>query len=151
VWRNFHILNRAQVFLVSSLSATIVATPFAIASILHERAGLFRDLGWPHQFDPLIIFGSVFLSLIPVFLAYYHLGRLGAMFSLAVAVATFYGTSLCALLFFEGGVWSGAVGYTAICLLLYTTWFVLHTKAGGSRQIQDAQRRLGLTTTSGTS
>ena len=59
VWRRLHIPNSIQAFIVCALSAAMLATGFAIRAVLHERTGVFRDLWWPHQFDPLVIRCSV--------------------------------------------------------------------------------------------
>ena len=145
VWRKFHLLGRVQVFVLSSLSAAIVAVPFAITSISHDETAFMRDLFWPHQFTPAIAFNSVFLSIIPVLLAYYHLGRLGAMLSLAVSVMAFYAGPLCAILVFRPHAESvGAVGYLGASLLLYVLLFVVHLRAATSSMIQSAQRALHL-------
>jgi cation transport ATPase len=33
MWQKFHILSRAQVFVVSSVCAVVIAVPFALASL----------------------------------------------------------------------------------------------------------------------
>ena len=149
MWRNFHILTRIQVFLVSSASYARIAASFAVRSASQHRGGFLANFWWPHQFDPLIIFGSVFLSLLPVILAYYHLGRLGAILAAAVSVIAFYGMAFCALYLFIVGAAFGAVGYTVICLLLYVSLFLLHTRAAGSRRVEGVQRSLGLVPSKG--
>jgi hypothetical protein len=141
VWQKFHVLNRLQVFVVSSVCAAVIAVPFAIASISHDETAIFRDLFWPHQFNPLINFGSIFASVLPVLLGYYHLGRVGALLSLAVSATTCFVTVLCAFRFFAGGaVLLGAIAYVGACVLLSMLVFALHMKASNSRAIRDAQR-----------
>jgi len=102
VWRKFHILSRVQVFVVSCVCAAVIAVPFAIASISHDETALFRDLFWPHQFNPLINYGAIFMSVLPLLLGYYQLGRLGALLSLAVSVVAFCVMALCAFCSFGG-------------------------------------------------
>ncbi len=65
VWRTFHILGRKQIFVVSSVSSAVIATSFVLTSMSHNQTGILRDLVWPHQFAPIIIFGAAFLSLLP--------------------------------------------------------------------------------------
>ncbi len=104
-------------------------------------------LGWPHEFDPLIDFGLGFVSALPLLLAYYHLGRLGALLSLAVSALMYYATLLCAgfLFLFLYDEWVfDAIVYVCFCLLLSTLVFTVHTKFFNSRAIREAQRSLSL-------
>ena len=144
MWRKFHILSPVQAFIVCALSAAILAAACAIVTILHERTGLFRDFFWPHQFDPLVIFGAIFLALLVVLLAYYHLGRLGILLMLLVSVATYYGMLFCALYLFAGGLWVGLVGYPTVLGLSSVLLYVAHTIATASRKIEEVQRSIGL-------
>ena len=143
VWQRFRILGRVQVFILSSVCAAIIASPFALASM--GRYGR-PFLGWPHEFDPLINFGLGFVSVLPLLLAYYHLGRLGALLSLAVSALMYYATLLCAafLFVFLGALVFDAVAYMCFCLLLSTLVFTVHTKLFNSRAIREAQRSLSL-------
>jgi hypothetical protein len=90
-------------------------------------------LGWPHQFDPLVNFCSVSLSVLPVFLGYYHLGRVGGLLSLPISAGTWYASFLCALFVLQG--------QPAVAGLLV---FAMHVKAADSPAIQRAQRSLRL-------
>ncbi len=104
-------------------------------------------LGWPHEFDPLINFGLGFASVLPLLLAYYHLGRLGALLSLAVSALMYYATGFCAaflFVFLYDALVFDAVVYVCFCLLLSTLVFTVHTKFFNSRAIRDAQRSLCL-------
>jgi hypothetical protein len=92
-----NILSRTQVFIVTSLSAAVISIPIAVASTPHDDTAILRDLFWPRRLDPLIIFSSVFLSLLPILLAYYSLGRLGGMLSLALSFVMWYGLIVCAI------------------------------------------------------
>jgi len=144
VWRRLHILNSIQVFIVCALSAAMLATGFAIRAVLHERTGVFRDLWWPHQFDPLVIFGAAFLAVLLVLLAYWHLGRLGVLAMLVFSFATYYGMVFCAVYLFFGGKWFGVVGYSVVLGLFFVFLYISHVMATASRKIEEAQRRLGL-------
>jgi ABC-type methionine transport system permease subunit len=128
--------------------AAVLAAAVSIATKTHnEGAAIFvlHDLFWPDQFSPLIMFVSVFLSLLPVLLAYYHLGRLGAMLCLCVSVIMWYAMIVCAVLaFVTGGVWLGAVAYGAACSLFYLLVLRFHMRAAASHAVQDAQRALHL-------
>jgi len=48
------------------------------------------------QLDPFINFGSAFVSVLPVFLGYYHLARLGAFLGVAISALTCFTTQVCA-------------------------------------------------------
>jgi hypothetical protein len=145
MWRQLRLLGRVQIVIVASVCSAVIAIPFAIASISHNETAWLRDLLWPHQFDPFIIFSSVFLSLVPVLLAYYHLGRLGAMLGLAVSPVAWYSTMLLALLFIKcsGPLW-GAMEFGGTCFLLYALLCVVHIKVANSRTVRDVQRVLHL-------
>ena len=85
---------------MSSVCAVVIAVPLALASIPSDGAPMYDFLAPPHQFDPVITLGSVFVSVLPVFLGYYHLGRLGALLSLAISAVTCFAVRLCAFLVF---------------------------------------------------
>ncbi len=145
MWRTFHILGRKQIFVVSSVSSAVIATSFVLTSMSHNQTGILRDLVWPHQFAPIIIFGAAFLSLLPILLAYYNLGRLGAILSLALSFVMLDGLTVgAAFLFLTLSPWQAAGVYLAACLLLYLVVLTLHMKAASSNAIRDAQRALRL-------
>src|SRR5579863_10232469 len=98
VWQKFHILSRAQVFLVATVCAVAIALAIALASIPADEVSWNRFLGPSRQFDPFINFGSAFVSVLPVFLGYYHLARLGA--GVAISALTCFTTQVCAVLIF---------------------------------------------------
>jgi hypothetical protein len=149
VWQKFRILSRTQVFIVASVGAGVLAFAIALASIPADGTSWYRFLGPSRQFDPLINFGLVFVSVIPVFLCYYHLGRIGVLLGLAISAVTVWGTALCAMFLFTFQVVGRSemleeVAYIAICLLLCALFFAIHMKASKSRTIRNAQRSLRL-------
>src|SRR5258708_16185681 len=120
VWRKLHILSRTQVFVVSSMSAAIITIPIAAASVSHDETAILRDVFWPHQLGPLIIFSSVFLALLPLLLAYYNLGRLGAMLCPFLSFVMLYALTVCAIFIFHYlSPCLALVGYPRPFLLLH--------------------------------
>src|SRR6202043_1923183 len=101
MWQRFHILSRKQVFLVASVCAVVIALVIALSSIPSDGTSWNRFLGPSRQFDPFINFGSAFVSVLPVFLGYYHMARLGALLGVAVSVAMCFATQVCAFFLFE--------------------------------------------------
>ena len=98
VWQKFHILSRAQVFVLAGLCAVVIALAVALASIPTDGTSWNRFLGFSPQFDPFVNFGSAFLTVLPLLLGYYHLARLGVLVSLAVSAVMFWANSnLCVL------------------------------------------------------
>jgi glucose-6-phosphate-specific signal transduction histidine kinase len=105
------------------------------------------SLGWPHEFDPLINFGLVFVSVLPVFLGYYHLGWRGAFLTFPVSAVMYFAAKLCASLlfvFFYHALLFDAVAYVSTCLLLSMLVFAAHRKSSNSSALRDAQRSLRL-------
>jgi hypothetical protein len=96
VWQKFHILSRAQVFVVASMCAVVIALAVALASIPADGTSWNRFLGPSRQLDPFINFGSAFVSVLPVFLGYYHLARLGAFLGAAISALTCFATQVSA-------------------------------------------------------
>lgn len=121
-----------------------MASACAVVTVLRGQSGLLRNFFWPHRYDSLIVFGAVFLPVLIVLLAYYHLGRLGAIVMLFVGFAAYYGMAVCAIYTFAGGVQIGVFGYSAVLALSSALIYLLHTSATTSRTIEDAQRGLGL-------
>jgi hypothetical protein len=149
VWQEFHVLNRAQVFVVTSVCAAVIAVAVALASIPADGTSWNRFLGPSRQLDPLINFGLVLVSVIPVFLGYYHLSRIGAFLGLVISAFTIYLTALCAMFIFTFQLVGrsevlGASAYIGFCLLLSTLFFAIHMKVSKSRAIRNAQRSLRL-------
>ncbi|HEY6938906.1 MAG TPA: hypothetical protein VI424_17225 [Terriglobales bacterium] len=130
-------------FVVASACAAIFALPFAVNSTSSDETAMFRDLFWPHQLNPFLTFAVVFLALLPVLLAYYHLGRVGLMVSIGVSAGTGFVMMLSAVLVMLLG-WLGVLAYAGIGLLIYLLVFLAHMKAAKSRSIRDAQRVLHL-------
>ena len=147
MWQRFHILSRGQVFVVASLSAVVIALAIALASIPADGVSWNRFLGSSRQFDPFINFGSAFVSVLPVFLGYYHLARLGALLGVAISALTCFTTQVCAALIFgfqisgRSLVFLGAA-YLAICALLSAILLWSHIKASNSPAVREAQRLL---------
>lgn len=132
--------------MVSSVCAAVIASPFAVA--LSGRHGT-PFLGWPHEFDAIIAFASVFLSVLPIFLGYYHLSWFGALLSLAVSAVTCFAARFFAVVVFafelvgHSTVLETAT-YVSACLLLTTLVFAGHMKASHSRTIRTTQDSLHL-------
>jgi hypothetical protein len=100
VWQKFHILSQSQVFALASACAVVIAFAVALASIPADGTSWNRFLGPSRQFDPFINFGSAFVSVLPVFVGYYHLARLGVLLGVAVSAAMFFATQFCAFFVF---------------------------------------------------
>ena len=145
MWRKFHLLTPVQVFIVASVSAAALALPYALSTVSADETGIFRDLLWPHQLNPVIGFGCGFIAVVPVFLGYYHLGRLGLILSTAVAVVSWYAAYFWAFfVFLPRQVFFGLFLFAAGCVLEYAFLFWSHLKAAKTTQIQEAQRALRL-------
>jgi hypothetical protein len=91
----------------------------------------------------------VLVSVIPVFLGYYHLSRIGAFLGLVISALTVYLTALCAMFIFTFQLVGHsrmleASAYIGLCLLLSTLFFAIHLKVSKSRAIRNAQRSLRL-------
>jgi len=95
VWHKFHILSRAQVFIVASVCAIVFALAVSLSSIPADGTSWNRFLGPSRQLDPFINFGAVFVSILPLFIGYYHLARLGALLGVAASAVTFFATQIC--------------------------------------------------------
>jgi len=149
VWQKFRILSRTQVFFVASVCAVVIAIAVALASIPSDGTSWNRFLGPSRQLDPFINFGSAFVSVLPVFLGYYHLARLGALLGLAVSVLICFATQVCAFFIFAfqlvgQSVVLQEVTYVGTWLLLSTLVLGAHMKASNSDVVRDAQRLLHL-------
>jgi len=149
VWQKFHILSRAQVFVLAGLCAVVIALAVALASIPTDGTSWNRFLGFSRQFDPFVNFGSAFLTVLPLLLGYYHLARLGVLVGLAVSAVMFWATQISAFFVFAiqlvgRSVMLQEVAYVVVWLLLMMTVLWVHMKASNSRAIQNAQRSLHL-------
>ena len=147
VWQKFHILSRGQVFLVASICAVVIALVVALASIPPDGVSWNRFLGPSRQFDPFINFGSAFVSVIPVFLCYYHLARLGAFIGVIISALTCFTTQVCAGFIFGFQVIGRslvvqATTYVGLWVLLGSLLLWAHIKASNSLAVRDAQRLL---------
>jgi hypothetical protein len=93
-----------------------------------------RFLGPSRQLDPFINFGSAFVSVLPLFLGYYHLARLGTLLGIAASAVMFFATQLCAGLLFGFEVVGHSVvfqeiTYVAVWLILSMLILWVHLKA----------------------
>lgn len=142
-------LDRVQVFVVSLFCTVILAASVAIATVPSPGTSVQRFLGPSHDLDPLINFGSVVVSILPLFLAYYHLGPLGVLLSFVVSGILYSITRTYAWLVFGYG-WFGhsilreASTYLAFCLMIVLVQGFGHVKASKSQAIQRAQRAMHL-------
>src|SRR5215469_18322399 len=135
VWQKFHILTRAQVFV--------------LASIPSDGVSWNRFLGPSRQLDPFINFGSAFVSVLPVFLGYYHLARLGAFLGVAISALTCFTTQMCAGFIFVFQLAGRSVLlqeaiYVGVWMLIGVLVLWMHTKASNSPAVRNAQRLLHL-------
>lgn len=145
MWRKFHQLTPVQVFVVACFSAAVLAVPYALANISNDDTAIFRDFLWPHELNPIIGFGAALVGIIPIFLAYYHLGRVGALVSTAICAISWYMAILCAIIVFRlHDETFGIVSYAAVCLLYCGLLFLSHLRAAKARWITRAQLSLGL-------
>ncbi len=149
VWQRFHILSRQQVFVVAAVSAAVIALAIALISIPADGTSWARFLGPSRQLDPFINFGSAFVSLLPVYLGYYHLARIGALLGLAVSALACFLTQFCAELVFGLRVVGNSLvleeaTYVGLWLLLSMLVLWAHIKASNSGAVRDGQRALRL-------
>jgi hypothetical protein len=149
VWQQFRILSRAQVFVLASVCAAVLALGVALASIPADGTSWNRFLGPSRQLDPFINFGSAFVSVLPVFLGYYHLARLGALQGIAVSAVMCFITQVCAGFVFGiqllgNSVVLQKVAYVGVWLVLSTLVFWVHMRLSNSPAVRDAQRSLRL-------
>ena len=147
MWQRFHILSRTQVFIVASVCASVIAFAVALASIPADGTSWYRFLGPSRQFDPLINFGSAFTAVIPLFLGYYHLARLGVLLGLAISALTLFTTQACAGLIFGLQIIGRSLvvqetAYISVWVLLGVLLLWAHIKASNSAAVRDAQRLL---------
>lgn len=145
MWQKFHILSRAQVFLVASVSAAVISLAVALASIPADGVSWNRFLGPSRQLDPFINFGATFVSVLPVFLGYYHLARLGAFLGAAISALAWYATHSCAWIIFGFEIFGRSLvlqgsTYVAVWVLLSGLLLWAHIRASDSRAVRDAQR-----------
>jgi hypothetical protein len=151
MWQRLHILSPTQVFGLAAVCAVVIGAAIAIASIPADGTPMYRFLAPSRELDPYINFGLAVVSIIPVFLSYYHLGRLGILLGIAIAGFACFATWLCAIVVFGFEMFGKsrvieAAAYTCFCLLVSVLTFMTHTRASNSHGVQDAQRLLRLTT-----
>jgi len=145
VWRRIRVLGPLQSFALGSVCAAVIALPLASRLIFLDNTSLLRDLFWPHQLDPYVVFPAFFIGVLPVLLGYFHLGRLGVILSLGLGLALVWLMAVCAALcFVRLPVWLGMLSYTVCVLLVYLLMFWLHMKAVTSPSVRDAQRKMRL-------
>jgi hypothetical protein len=142
MWQRFRILSRAQVFVLASMCAAIIALAVALASFPPDGTSWNRFLGPSRQLDPFVNFGSVFVSVLPVFLGYYQLARLGALLGIAVSAVMCFTTQVCAVFVFvfqvvgDSVVWQEVI-YVGVWLLLSMLALCVHVKLSDSPAIRD--------------
>ena len=149
VWQKFHILSRAQVFVVASVCALVIALAVAVSSVPADGTSWNRFLGPSRQLDPLINFGSAFVSVLPVILGYYHLARLGAFLGIVISALSCYATQLCAGFIFVFQVFGRTVAlqeaiYVCVWMLIAALTLWAHMRTSNSKKIRHAQRSLRL-------
>ncbi len=149
MWQKYHVLSRTQVFVVSVVCALVIGAAIGIASIPADGTPMYRFLAPSRDLNPYINFGLAFVSIIPVLLSYYHLGRLGILLGSAIAGFAVFATWICAIVVFGLEVLgtsrvTEAATYSAFCILVAAIVFRAHTMASTSRGVQKAQRRLRL-------
>jgi hypothetical protein len=147
VWQKFHVLTRAQVFVLACVCAAMIALAVALASIPADGTSWNRFLGPSRQLDPFINFGSAFVSVLPLFLGYYHLGRLGTFLGVAISALTCFTTRVSAALIFVFQLAGRSVvlqeaTYVSIWMLISVLVLWTHVKATKSPAVKDAQRLL---------
>jgi hypothetical protein len=151
MWQRFRILSPTQVFGLAAVCAVVIGAGIAIASIPADGIPMYRFLAPSRELDPYINFGLAVVSIIPVFLSYYHLGRFGVLFGITIAGLACFVTWLCAVVVFGYEMLGKsrvieAATYTCFCLLVSVLAFMAHTRASNSRGVQNAQRLLRLPT-----
>ena len=138
---------------MAAVSALPIALAVALASIPADGTSWNRFLAPSRQLDPYINFGSAFVSILPLFVGYYHLARLGALLGLAASAVAFFITQACAELVFGleligASVLRQQITYMAVWLLVTILILCAHLKASNSHAVADAQRLLRLPRTS---
>jgi hypothetical protein len=149
VWQKFHILTRAQVFVLACVCAAVIALAVALASIPVDGTSWNRFLGPSRQLDPFINFGSAFVSVLPLFLGYYHLARLGTFLGVAISALTCFTTQLCAGFIFVFQLVGRSVvlqeaTYVGVWMLISVLVLWMHIKASKSPAVKETQRLLHL-------
>jgi hypothetical protein len=137
------------VFVVASLCGLVIAMAVAVASTPADGTSWNRFLGPSRQLDPLINFGSAFVSVLPIILGYYHLARLGAFLGIFISALTCYTTQLCAGFIFVFQMFGRAVAlqetiYICVWMLMAMLILWVHIRTSNSERIRDAQRSLRL-------
>lgn len=129
------------------MCAVVIALAVALASIPADGVSWNRFLGPSRQFDPFINFGSAFVSVLPVFLGYYHLARLGTLVGVAISSLMCFTTQVCAGFIFGFQVIGRSLlvqetTYVGVWALLGLLLLLAHIKASNSPAVRDAQRLL---------
>jgi hypothetical protein len=131
------------------MCAVVIALAVALVSIPADGTSWNRFLGPSRQLDPFMNFGSAFVSVLPVFLGYYHLARFGAFLGAAISALTCFATQVSAGFIFVFQVVGRSVmlqeaTYVGVWMLLAVLLLWAHIKASNSEAIRDAQRSLHL-------
>jgi hypothetical protein len=129
-----HLEPGGQVFVIASVGAAVIALAVALASAPSDGTSWNRFLGPSRQLDPFINFGSAFVLVLPLFLGYYHLARLGTLLGVTVSAVMLFATQLCAGFLFVFQVVGNSVlvqeiTYVAVWLALSMLILWVHLQA----------------------
>lgn len=143
-------MSQKQAFIMASVSALLIALAVAVASIPADGVSWARFLGPSRRLDPFINFGSAFLMVPPIFLGYYHLGRVGVLLGMAVSAVLCFASQVSAFFIFVSQVAGQSLAlqetaYVSVCVLLGGLILLGHAKMANSAAVQEAQRSLRLT------
>ena len=143
-------LTPVQSFVVASVSAAVLAVPFALQWVPNDQGGLIHNLFWPDALNAYIAFPIFLISIIPALLGYYHLGRLGFLVNVAAGFALAWFMAVCWIFCFvyighySGSLWLVFVAYALCVVLVYLLIARLHLRAATYQSVRDAQRKLHL-------
>ena len=134
---------------MASACAVVIALAVAFASIPADGTSWNVFLRPSRQLDPFINFGSAFVSVLPVFLGYYHLARLGSLLGVAVSATMWSATQSWAGFVFVfhlvgHSLVAQEITYLIFWLLLSMLVLWVHLRASSSHSIREAQRLLRL-------
>jgi hypothetical protein len=130
--------------------AGVIALAVALASIPADGTSWNRLLGPSRQLDPFINFGSAFVLVLPVFVGYYHLARLGGFLGIAFSAVSYLTIQVCAGFVFVFQLVGNSVAlqkkvtYVGVWLLLSMLVLWVHMKLSNSPTVRDAQRSMRL-------
>jgi hypothetical protein len=139
MWRRLRVLNPKAAFAVASLSAAIIACPHFLTSYAQMKSGLFLHHPLLSFFEATIIF----MTVVALFISYYHAGVVGAILSLVFSWFAAHLLAIWVLLVVSTRRgWVEVVSYATFVLLIYVAMFWLHVRADRSDFVRDWQKRL---------